>query len=768
MIKQSGMAVTETSYYGSLEALFNKIGSTLKPFVRAIINTKNIGSGIPDGGLFTKDQFSKKHEIIDDFIGTPPSRGVIEIKGTSAKIKTTAKSEQVKKYLKGYGQVLVTNYYQFLLLVLDENEEAKFLESYNLAQNENEFWQLASDPRKLASIHEERLTQYLLRVMLHAAPLTEPKDVAWFIASYARDARIQIEQLDLPALDNVKNALEEALGVSFSGAKGEHFFKSTLIQTIFYGVFSAWILYYKDKTANSSKFDWRLAGWYLKVPMIRALFHRVANPSQLGRLGLIEVLDWTADTLNRIEKGIFFNKFEESEAVLYFYEPFLEAFDKELRKNLGVWYTPKEIVQYMVEKVDRTLRRELHIKRGLADENVYVLDPACGTGAYLVEVLKRIYKTLKDEGTDALTAEDLKGAAMTRIFGFEILPAPFVVSHLQLGILLQNLGANFIHETDRVGVYLTNALTGWEPPKEEGKQLVAFPEMQEERDAAELVKRDVLGPHLRLQDLAVNARYINQFKQARFNFRVRRCQELKQEVDEEKIKRGININLKDLRATFNYAARSGLIPEHFVPKFPKFKTQKKTYEILEDTEIIKILQSLDASAGNSDRTLDKGDAWLAYIVIRETGARRGAIARRRWHHQNGLKWKHINWMRNTITLTSKGKAYTLPMTDLLRETLIKRKSEVGDKIHPEAFVIRYIADTLTTYFRRAMKKAGVKKPGAVHILRHTLPVELLEAGANIIEVRDWLNHANLSTTNIYSHITNERLQKVAKIRNKSV
>jgi predicted helicase len=61
---------------------------------------------------------------------------------------------------------------------------------------------------------------------------------------------------------------------------------------------------------------------------------------------------------------------------------------------------------------------------------------------------------------------------------------------LQLGLLLQNLGANFKDATDRVSVYLTNSLTGWEPPKEESKQLVAFPEMQEEKDAAEYVKRE--------------------------------------------------------------------------------------------------------------------------------------------------------------------------------------------------------------------------------------------------------------------------------------
>ena len=69
----------------------------------------------------------------------------------------------------------------------------------------------------------------------------------------------------------------------------------------------------------------------------------------------------------------FFQRFEEVTAIQYFYEPFLEAFDPELRKQLGVWYTPREIVRYMVERVDTVLRTELGLASGLADPNVYVL-----------------------------------------------------------------------------------------------------------------------------------------------------------------------------------------------------------------------------------------------------------------------------------------------------------------------------------------------------------------------------------------------------------
>ncbi len=82
----------------------------------------------------------------------------------------------------------------------------------------------------------------------------------------------------------------------------------------------------------------------------------------------------------------------------YFYEPFLEAFDPELRKELGVWYTPPEIVEYMVARVDQVLRSELEIPDGLADPRVVVLDPCCGTGAYLVEVLNTIAETLQRQG----------------------------------------------------------------------------------------------------------------------------------------------------------------------------------------------------------------------------------------------------------------------------------------------------------------------------------------------------------------------------------
>jgi hypothetical protein len=489
-IRSTGAAVAETSYYPALSTLLNEVGKGLKPKVRCVVTIANRGAGLPDVGLFTPDQFQKAADAVPR-AGQLPARGVLEVKGPAEDVKKVARSEQVKRYVKEYGLVLVTNYRDFLLLGRDAQDNGLPLEGFTLAGDEKAFWQAAAHPQKTAQELGEQFCEYLKRAMLSIAPLSAPQDVAWFLASYARTAKARVENhKDLSALASVREALEEALGMEFTGEKGEHFFRSTLVQTIFYGVFSAWVLWHRERPERADAFDWRVSAWSLRVPFIRALYDEVATPSRLGPLGLVEVLDWTAGALNRVGRAAFFQRFQDEYAVQYFYEPFLEAFDPELRKAMGVWLTPPEIVQYQVARVDTVLREELGLADGLADPNVLVLDLCCGTGAYLVGVLKKIAETLKAKGGDALVASDLKKAAITRVFGFEILPAPFVVSHLQLGLMLHNLGAPLSGrggQQERVGVYLTNSLTGWEPPK--NPKHLLFPELQAERDAAEKVKR---------------------------------------------------------------------------------------------------------------------------------------------------------------------------------------------------------------------------------------------------------------------------------------
>ena len=363
------------------------------------------------------------------------------------------------------------------------------METFRLADTTEEFESRLQKPHAFANEVGAGLGEYLCRALSHSARLVEPRDLAWLLASYARDGLARVEAAgEASSLQAVRSALEEALGVRFEGDLGAAFFRSTLVQTLFYGVFSAWVLWARQTPSPTGSFNWHEAVWHLRAPVLRALFQQLSDPGRLQPLGLVEVLDWTAAALDRVEREAFFDKFSEGEAVQYFYEPFLEAFDPKLRKQLGVWYTPAEVVRYMVARVDRALKDDLGIADGLAAENVYVLDPCCGTGAYLAEVLRRIAANLEGRGLGALTGARVKQAATKRVFGFEIMPAPFVVAHLQVGLTMQALDAPLSDDGDeRAGIFLTNALTGWEPSVQKP---LPFPELEEERDRAEKVKQD--------------------------------------------------------------------------------------------------------------------------------------------------------------------------------------------------------------------------------------------------------------------------------------
>ena len=225
------------------------------------------------------------------------------------------------------------------------------LETFCLADDADDFWREVERPRAFAREVGAGLGEYLARALSHRAALAEPRDLAWLLASYARDGLARVEAVgNTPSLLTVRKALEEALGIRFEGERGDRFFRSTLIQTLFYGVFSAWVLWSREEQKENGplfeghyspqRFRWREASWHLRAPVLRALFRQLSDPGGLQSLGLVEVMDWTSAALARVDRTTFFSRFDEGEAVQYFYEPFLEAFDPVLRKQLGVWYTP--------------------------------------------------------------------------------------------------------------------------------------------------------------------------------------------------------------------------------------------------------------------------------------------------------------------------------------------------------------------------------------------------------------------------------------------
>ena len=484
-IRATGGGTGELSYYPPLNNLLNAVGGSLRPKVFCVSQLAQQGAGHPDFGLYGAKQVSKGQPKQ----GQIPEGGVVEVKPANDDAWLTADSDQVSRYWERYRLVLVTNTRDFVLLGEDPQGNPARLETFRLADSAADFETRLEHPRIFANAVGPALAEYLGRALSHRATLAEPRDLARLLASYARDGLARVEASgDAPSLNAVRSALEEALGVRFEGERGAAFFRSTLVQTLFYGVFSAWVLWARQSPPPGQRFNWHETPWLLRAPILQALFQQVASPGRLQSLDLVEVLDWTAAAMDRVDRDAFLARFNEGEAVPYFYEPFLEAFDPALRKQLGVWYTPREVVRYMVARVDRALKDDLDIEDGLAAENVYVLDPCCGTGAYLAETLKRIAANLRGKGLGALTGARVKQAATQRVFGFEIMPAPFVVAHLQVGLTMQALDAPLSEDgNERAGVFLTNALTGWEPRTQKP---LPFPELEEERDRAERVKQD--------------------------------------------------------------------------------------------------------------------------------------------------------------------------------------------------------------------------------------------------------------------------------------
>jgi len=170
--------------------------------------------------------------------------------------------------------------------------------------------------------------------------------------------------------------------------------------------------------------------------------------------------DVMCDTVNSFAPEILGVRRDGSDPILYFYENFLETFDPEARERFGVYYTPIEVVQYIVGALDRALRDNLHTQ-GLRDPRVTILDPAIGTGTFLLGIAEHVWtqEAVAGEGMAALALQNLAG----RMFGFELLVGPYAVAHYRLHHALRRpRGAGEAPENPlelpRLGVYLADTL----------------------------------------------------------------------------------------------------------------------------------------------------------------------------------------------------------------------------------------------------------------------------------------------------------------------
>ena len=400
-------STTEPSYYPAIKTLLSRmlVRETLPFEARASTSESRTGGGhdMPDLALYDGQ---------GDYLVVAG-----EVKLPSDDIKAIAFSEerndQIGRYLAQTGVVLVSNVRGFgLLTVGPDNPTAhRVSPEHRVLEHVVELWPSQSAMEQRRAISTEAIEELYLLIetaVTRYAPIAEPESLAKILARQAKRAKAQFPVEFTQAVKGLADDFGKALGVTFEGEEGEEFFRSSLIQTVFYGLFAGWTLWLRS--GSKDPFQWESLADHLKIPFLAELYYEFQHPRRIRELGLRPHLDLATETLHRVDTDAFFRHFhlpsvrhrddsdtsgEATAAIVYFYEPFLEAFDPELRKNLGVWYTPREVVRYQVRTVERLLREELGCDRAFADEKVVVLDPCCGTGAYLIEVMKCVAEQLE-------------------------------------------------------------------------------------------------------------------------------------------------------------------------------------------------------------------------------------------------------------------------------------------------------------------------------------------------------------------------------------
>lgn len=140
---------------------------------------------------------------------------------------------------------------------------------------------------------------------------------------------------------------------------------------------------------------------------------------------------------------------------LYFYEDFLAEYDPQLRKDSGSYYTPVEVVMAMIRLTEKVLKERINIPDGFVNQSVMTLDPAVGTGTFLLGIVSQTLEDISSTmgaGASSLGADLLKNL----LHGFELQVGPYAVAQLRLSRALENYGASITKRGPNI--FLTDTL----------------------------------------------------------------------------------------------------------------------------------------------------------------------------------------------------------------------------------------------------------------------------------------------------------------------
>ncbi len=343
-----------------------------------------------------------------------------------------------------------------------------------------------------------------------------------------------------------------------AGPGREREFADMFAQTLSCGLFSA-------RALGSVSAGFTLAGatrlLHKTTPFLRDFFELITGPRLDGEpfggfvremVTLLERANMAA-ILKDLGKGVGAGR--RRDPVVHFYERFLSAYDPRLRELRGVYYTPEPVVSYIVESIDWLLQKRFGLKDGLADKSkvvvkrqqgarvledeshrVLILDPAMGTGTFLFKVVELIRERFEKKHPGRSWPSYVREHLLPRLFGFELLMAPYAVAHLKLGLALsarhlpepwrENRACHF-PPNGRLNIYLANTL---EDADRVTQQLGPLSIIGREANEASAVKQ-----HRPVLVVLGNPPYANFGRQNRNDFILRLLDDYKRGLKEKKL-----------------------------------------------------------------------------------------------------------------------------------------------------------------------------------------------------------------------------------------
>ena len=470
--RRSGQA-TEHSYRPALKKLIEEAGPT---GIQAVNEPTQGEYGAPD--------------FIVHQNGVPV--GHVECKDIGANLDEVEESAQLRRYRDALPNLILTDYVEFRWYVNGERRSSGIL--------------ARSDDEKLRSTKNEPFIGALWDSFFTAnvVSIRDAAELAERMAAKARLLREHIRGLfdeDDASVASLRELFESYREVLISDLDPDQF-ADMQAQTVAYGLFAARWLYDDDPKT----FSRQAASFAPATPFLRDVFARIAGPTADPRITWI--IDDLARLLSRADMAAILEDFgkrtKREDPAVHFYEDFLAAYDRELKIQHGVYYTPEPVVSYIVRSVDALLRSKFDLADGLADTStvetasedgetqtsprVLILDPATGTGSFLREVVSTIHSNLEQRGLGGAWGTYVNEHLLPRLFGFELLMAPYAIAHFKLAIEIGGDPRQFMMPTgERLNIFLTNSL-------EEAHETVGGPafatEVARERREADAAKRD--------------------------------------------------------------------------------------------------------------------------------------------------------------------------------------------------------------------------------------------------------------------------------------